>query len=224
MIQILLLAALALLIARIARAPKRSWRFILAGALALMAATQLLPDGNPYRTSVAGSGRALGWLVLILIPIALYAFALRHLRRRNGLDADHAPRAKRVGLVQILEDDALRAVTSAKLTAEAEAPSRQGSSLAWRAEDGSVAGHLALRLRIGLAEIEMLHVDPAHRRTGIARRLCDAAAEQAREMGMTAIGAWVAEGAAREAFARMGFAPAHSTGARSLAWMERGLA
>lgn len=228
MIQILSLVAFGLLLARFARAPRGTSRFILAGGVALIAATQLLPEGNSYRSSVAASLRTFGWLALLLIPIGLYALGIRQLRRRSGVDAPRAQGLRPTGLVQIAEDAGLRAETRARLDAQAGDAAGQGPwtrSLAWRAEDGSLVGHLALRGQADLAEIEMLHVDPAHRGKGIARTLCDAAAGEAQDMNMKAIGAWVANGDARTAFTRMGFdAVPPRAEARLLRWMERNLA
>lgn len=51
------------------------------------------------------------------------------------------------------------------------------------AEDGAVAGHAALRGLHGTVELKRMYVDPAHRGTGVAGALLDAAHGAARALG-----------------------------------------
>ena len=207
MASIIFLALAAMVFARILRLPRGTWRYILAGAAAVALATQLLPQGHPLRTDVAESARNLGWVGLGLVPVAIYAVFLARLQRRTGVAARQAvggtadqPRHP-VGLVQIAGDAQLAAETETRLAAETAAAlgtAPRLRSLAWRAEDGSLAGHLRLAVLREVCEIHALRVDPAHRGAGIGTRLLAAAEEIAREEGARVMiaraGSWQAPG------------------------------
>ena len=130
--------------------------------------------------------------------------------------------------MQIDDDAALTADTAAALIAdEAAALGRaRRLSLAWRAEDGALAGHIRLRQTGATAEIEALRVTPAHRGQGIGSRLLAAAETEARARGLARLavapGSWQAPGF----FARAGYVTVAERdlggGARRL-WMERAL-
>lgn len=85
MTAVLALTAFALLLARLLRAPRGTWRLILAAAVLLALAGQLLPPGNPYRIAPEVL-RAWGWVLLAALPFAAYGLLIRHLRRRTGAD------------------------------------------------------------------------------------------------------------------------------------------
>ena len=225
MLAIVALTALALLAARLAGAPAGSWRPILAVAAAATLGALLLPSGHPLRLDPAASVATLGWLAGLLVPLALYALWLRALRRRA---APGAATAHPTGLVQIADDVALVAETVAALaddTTAALGPLRP-LSLAWRADDGTLAGHLRLRQTGATAEIEALRVAEAHRGQGIGSRLLAAAETEARARGLARLavapGGWQAPGF----FARAGYVTVAERdlgrGARRL-WMERTL-
>ena len=226
---IVTLALLALGLARLVRAPRGTWRYILAAAVLAALGSQLLPAGHPFRADVAASARNLGWVGLALIPVAAYALGIRWLRRRTGADAGPAAPRHPTGLVRIAEDAALAADTEAALTAEAAAvPGAAPAtlSLAWRAEDGSLAGHLRMRQTAGTAEILALRVAPPHRRRGIGGRLLAAAEAEARARGARRMAvapfSWQAPGF----FARAGYRTAAERalgGGLSRLWMERDL-
>lgn len=213
MASIIFLALAAMVFARILRLPRGTWRYILAGAAAVALATQLLPQGHPLRTDVAESARNLGWVGLGLVPVAIYAVFLARLRRRMGVAAPKTASQPRypVGLVQIAGDAQLAAETETRLAAETAAAlgtAPRLRSLAWRAEDGSLAGHLRLAVLREVCEIHALRVDPAHRGAGIGTRLLAAAEEIAREEGARVMiaraGSWQAPGL----FARAGYTTA----------------
>jgi GNAT superfamily N-acetyltransferase len=227
MVLIIALAGIALLLARLLGAPRGSWRFILGAAALAALASQLLPAGHPLRADLLGSAEAVGWLAVALIPLTAYALWLRTLRRRSGAFPPD-PQSHPTGLVQIPEDAALAADTAAALdagTVAALGPPRP-LSLAWRAADGSLAGHLRLRQAGATAEIELLLVAPGHRGAGIGTRLLAAAEAEARARGLTRLavtaGSWQDAGF----FTRAGFVTAAELplgpGARRY-WMERPL-
>ena len=223
---ILLIAGAALLLARLLRAPRGNWRYILAAAALAALASQILPAGHPLRADLPASARAFGWLLVLLIPATVYALWIRRLRRRA--DADRPAQAHPVGLVQIAEDAALVADTTATLDAATHQTlgSPRPLSLAWRSEDGSLAGHLRLHQAGTTAEIDLLLVAPDHRRQGIGTRLLAAAESEARARGLdrlaAAPGSWQHAGF----FTRSGFV---TTAERDLGqgasryWMERRL-
>ena len=226
MVLIAALTVLALLVARILRAPRGTWRPILAAAALAALASQLLPTGHPLRADLGGSATTLAWLVALSIPLTAYALWLRSLRRRAG--AATPPPSHPTGLVQIDEDAALAAETTAALdadTAAALGPPRT-LSLAWRAEDGALAGHLRLRQVGATAEIEALRVAAKHRGQGVGSRLLAAAETEARARGLARLavapGSWQAPGF----FARAGYvtvAERDLGGGASRLWMERAL-
>lgn len=223
---ILALAGTALLLARLLGAPRGSWRLILAAAVLAALASQALPAGHPLRADLLGSAEALGWLLVAAIPLTAYALWLRGLRRRAGSGAE--PPRHPTGLVQIPEDAALVADTGAALDAGTVAALGlpRPLSLAWRAEDGSLAGHLRLHQAGATAEIDLLLVAPAHRGAGIGTRLLAAAEAEARARGLARLA--VAPGSWQDAgfFTRAGFVTTAEIilgpGARRY-WMERPL-
>ena len=85
MTALLALTAFALLLARLLRAPRGTWRLILAAAVLLALAGQLLPPGTPYRIAPEVL-RAWGWVLLAALPFAAYGLLIRHLRHRTGAD------------------------------------------------------------------------------------------------------------------------------------------
>lgn len=223
MFQVASLTLFAFLLARVLRAPRGTWRFILGAAALVLAASQLLPEGNAFREDVAGSAGTLFWIGLGLVPVAAYGVVVWHVRRRTGVDAPAAPSHPR-GLVQFPEDAALARETAAALAAAA--PPTQHVSFGWRAEDGALVGHLRLRRTGDLAEIEMLHVDPAHRRQGIATALLAAATGEAARAGASRCGALVGDWQVPAVFAASGFAPGPALPAgdgHSRLWLEKPL-
>jgi len=224
-LQVAALTVFAVLLARVAGAPRGSWRYVLGAAALALAASQTLPEGNAFRADVAGSARTLFWVGLGLIPVAAYAVLVRRLRRRSGSDAaDPPPRPQ--GLVQFADDDALAADTAAGLAAETGAMQGDPVSLGWRAADGSLAGHLRLRIRGDAAEIEMLWVEPGQRRRGVGSALLHAAEGEAAARGARTSGALVGDWQAPGFFKCAGYSSgeAHCLGAgRSRAWMEKRL-
>lgn len=223
------LTLFALLLARVLRAPGGTWRYIIAAAVAVLAASQLLPAGNAFRADVAGALPTLFWLALAAIPVALYAAWVRRLRQRSGLDTGHGPRAgsRPHGLVQFPDDAPLVAETGAALDAQAAAARPcVPVSLGWRGADGALAGHLRLQLAGEVAEIEMLRVAPAARRQGIGAALLRAAEGEAQARGAARIGALVADWQVPEFFAKAGYAgaAAHGIGrGQQRRWMEKTL-
>lgn len=226
MVQVAAFTLFALLLARLVGAPRGSWRYVLGAAAAVLVVSQALPEGNAFRQDVAGSARALLWIGLAAAPIAAYAVVLRGLRRRTGVDAP--PQAAHPeGLVQFPDDAALSADTGTALVAETEAAlSGERVSLGWRAEDGGLAGHLRLRLRGDVAEIEMLRVEPDRRGRGVGAALVRAAELEARARGARRIGLLAGDWQAPEFFAREGYAAgaAHDLGGgRTRRWLEKAL-
>jgi GNAT superfamily N-acetyltransferase len=226
MVLILVLVGVALLLARLLKAPRGTWRFILGAAALAAVASQLLPAGHPLRADLLGSAEAFGWLIVALIPVTAYALGLRALRRRAGSDAE--PPSHPSGLVQIPDDAALVGDTRAALAADSAAALGlpRPLSLAWRTEDGQLAGHLRLHQAGTTAEIDLLLVAPGHRGTGIGTRLLAAADAEARVRGLdrltVAPGSWQDTGF----FTHAGFVTTAERdlghGARRL-WMERPL-
>lgn len=229
MFQVVSLAVFALLVARLLRAPAGSWRWIAAAAVAVLAGSQLLPEGNAFRADVAGSLRSLFWVGVAAIPVAAYAVMIRRLRRRTGaIGTAPAPTTRPRGLVQFSDDSALAAETAAALAGEAAAAlPGDRLSLGWRDEDGTLAGHLRLRIADGAAEIEMLRVSPTVRRQGIGAALLRAGEGEAAARGAARIGALVADWQAPGFFAGAGYAaaPPHLVGGGlERRWMEKALA
>lgn len=225
---VLAFTAFALLLARVMRAPRGTWRYILGAAALVLAGSQLLPAAHPFRADVAGSAQTLFWLGLALLPVALYAWVLRGVRRRTGAARAAPPARRPVGLVQIADDAALLRDTRAALAEEAAAlPDPPATlSLGWRTEEGELAGHGRLR-RLGVVvEVEALWVAPGQRRQGIASRLLAALESEARNGGaaraFAAVESWQVPGF----FERSGYrvTAARDIGAgHSRAWMEKEL-
>jgi ribosomal protein S18 acetylase RimI-like enzyme len=216
-ILVLSATAFVLLAARLLGAPRGTWRYVLAAAALALAASQLLPQGNPYRGEVAGWARASLWIALALVPVGLYALWLRSLRRQAGLGAPEAAPSRPRGLVQFDDDAALAAETAAALAAEAPGARL---SLGWRGADGALEGHVRLRIAGEAAEIEMLRVAPHARRRGVGAALLRAAEGEATARGARRIGAVVGEWQVPEVFARAGYADGGATTRR---WMEKPL-
>lgn len=233
MFLIALFTIAALAVARILRAPRLTWLYILAFAAAVTAATQLLPRGHPLRSDVAESSRNLAWFALGLVPVVIYALVLRKVRLRTGAAQPRrrGPAASaRRGLVQIREDDALSAETQAALSRETAASLGDAPrlvSLGWRAVDGAMAGHLRLSILGGSAEILLMRVDEALRGTGIGTELLRGAETLARENAARRlhlrVGSWQDAGFFDHAgFRRIG-TPSPGDGAEWI-WMEKDLA
>jgi GNAT superfamily N-acetyltransferase len=223
---VVLVAAVALVAARRLGAPPGSWRRIVGVAVLVLAASQALPPGHPLRADLVGSARTLGWLALAAAPIAAYALWIRALRRRTGASR---PAPHPVGLVQIADDAALVAETEAALATLAAPVLGPPAplSLAWRAEDGTLAGHLRLVRAARIAEIEALIVAEPFRRRGIGTRLLRAAEAEARSRGLERMAATVGSWQSPGFFASAGYrAAAHHDlggGVRRIR-MERDLA
>lgn len=181
MLAILALAVCALALARVAGWPG-AWRPVVAGVAVLVAGSQLLPPGHAMRVDLAGWARSLLWGAVALAPILAYGLFVRRLRRQARPAASSPAAGHPVGLVWIVADADLAAETRAALDAEAVGD-RAALSLAWRTPDETLAGHLRMRQTGETMEIELLWVDPAHRRQGIAARLLAAAEGEARRRG-----------------------------------------
>lgn len=212
MVQITAVTLFALALARIVRAPRGAWRYILGVAVAAALATQFLPAGHPLRADVAESSQNLAWLAVAMIPVAAYGLWVRRLRLRTGVDrtekqeqtAEH-PR----GLVQIRDDAVLVAETRAALDdmARSAGMGPDALSLGWRGENGALEGHLRLRLIGARAEVEMLHVAPEARGGGIGTALLTAAEGEAKTRGVRAIAASVGSWQAVPFFTANGYRP-----------------
>jgi ribosomal protein S18 acetylase RimI-like enzyme len=205
MVQVLSLTVFALLLARVMRAPAGTWRWIVAGAVVLLAGSQLLPAGNAFREDVRGSLGTLFWLAVALVPVAVYALAIRAIRQRTQPVGAEQP-SRPTGLVLIPEDDLLVRDTEAALAEESGAET-QRVSVGWRDGDGALVGHARLRLQDDLADLELLWVARAARRQGIGARLISQAADEARARGARALLASVGGGGAAAYLARHGFRP-----------------
>ncbi len=205
MTQVFLFSAFALLLARVVRAPKGTWRYILAAAVAALLASQLLPDGNAYKEDVAGSARTLFWIGLGLVPVGAYAIVVSHVRKRTGVD-DPAAHAHPQGLVQFA-DDATLAVDTASALASAtdEVLAAESVSFGWRDDTGRLIGHVRVQLVGDLAEIELLRIEPDHWRNGIGSALLRAAMGEAHRRGARRVGAFVGDWQTPEVFVANGF-------------------
>lgn len=227
MVQVVALTVFALLLARVLRSPPGAWRWVLGGAAAVLVGSQLLPEGSSFRADVASSGRTLFWIALGLAPVAAYAVAVRGLRRRAGTDTGLAPRPSPRGLVQFPQDATLAAETAMALAEEAAAALPGARvSLGWRGGDGSLEGHLRLRLCGDRAEVEMLRVAPNARGRGVGRDLLRAGEREAAAQGARRIGALVGDWQAPGFFASAGFtadAPHDLGGGMRRRWMEKAL-
>jgi ribosomal protein S18 acetylase RimI-like enzyme len=202
------LTIFALLIARVMRAPRGTWRFILAAAGLVVAGTFLLPSDNAFRQDIADSLNNLGWLGVALVPVGAYAIVLRRLRRRTGADGARNATGHPRGLVRIEKDAALIEATRTALDAEARmlnSCNQEGFSLGWRADDGRLAGHVRVRLECGVADVEMIWVRGEDRRQGIGTRLYGAAETELRAAGAERVVASVADWQVPEFFLRQGF-------------------
>ena len=215
MAAVLALAALALVLARVA-GRRGAWPWVLGAVVAVMLAAQALPPGHPFRAGTAAWGRNLLWVGLGLIPVGAYALWVRDLRRRTGVD-DAPPAAPR-GLVQFPRDAALAAETAAALLAEAPGARL---TLGWRDETGALAATLRLRLNADLAEVELFHVAPEARGQGLGARLLKAAEREAAIRGAARIGALVAPWQGASIFHRAGYRPGGEAGGRR--WLEKAL-
>jgi GNAT superfamily N-acetyltransferase len=211
---VLALAALALVLARIA-GRRGAWPWVLGAVVLVMLAAQVLPAGHPFRVETAAWGRNLFWIGLGLLPVGAYALWIRKLRRRTGVD--DAPAVPQ-GLVQFPDDAALAAETAAALLAEAPGARL---TLGWRDETGALRGALRLRIVADLAEVELLRVAPEARRQGLGARLLKAAEREARIGGAARIGALVAPWQGLSVFRRAGFVPGAEAGGRL--WLEKAL-
>lgn len=174
MLAILSLAGAALLLARVAEAPRGTWRFVLGAAVVMIAASQLLPPGHPLRVDVGSWARWGGWGVVAAAPVVAYGLMIRRLRRgARPVPVAAAVPAHPVGLVRIAADEGLAAETRAAL--EREAGGEPPVSFGWRAEDGRMVGHLRSRRLAEVVMVEMIWVARDHRRQGIGAALLAAA-------------------------------------------------
>ncbi len=190
------------------RAPKETWRFIVAAAGFVVAGAFLLPPENAFRQDIAASVNNLAWLGLALVPVGAYALVLRRLRRRTGADGPRKASEHPRGLVRIVDDAALSRDTRVALDAETQALTgckQESFSLGWRAEDGRLAGHVRVRLECGLADVEMIRVAAEDRRQGIGTRLWEAAEEELRAAGAERVVVCVADWQVPEFFGKLGF-------------------
>jgi GNAT superfamily N-acetyltransferase len=206
MFRVLAVTVLALLVARVVRAPAGTWRYIVVAALLLLLASQLLPAGHPLRADLVAGLGTLGWLALAAAPILAYGLVLRRLRRRTGVDAQL--RRHPVGLVTIPDDAALTADTGAALAAEtrrATGRAPEPVSVAWRGEDGALLGHVRITVMAALADVQMLWVTAARRRQGIGGRLLAAAEAEAQARGAVRMTAGVASWQNAGFLARRGY-------------------
>jgi ribosomal protein S18 acetylase RimI-like enzyme len=201
------LTVFALLVARLVRAPRGTWRFVLAAAGLVVAGAFLLPSDNAFRQDIAASVNSLAWLGLAMIPVGAYALVLRRVRRRTGADAPREVSGHPRGLVRIVDDAALIKDTRALLDAETQQLTgckQERFSLGWRANDGRLVGHLRVRLECGLADVEMIWVSAEDRRQSIGTQLWAAAEVELRAAGAERIVASVADWQMPEFFERQG--------------------
>jgi GNAT superfamily N-acetyltransferase len=201
MLQVAFFTIFALLLARVMRAPRGTWRWILGAAAAVLAASQLLPAGNAFRENVRGSIDEAFWLAAVAVPVVGYALLVRQIRRRTGV-ARPASVPRRIGLVLVADDAALARDTVRLLAAEEGA---EMLSVGWRDPEGAMAGHARLRLGGELADLELLWVAPGERGRGIGGRLLAQAETEARERGAARLAATAGEAGAGF-LARRGFA------------------
>ena len=155
---------------------------ILGAVVTSLAVTVALFPAPTFRAQLGESAVAIFWIAIFLTPFLLYATLIRRLRRRVA-EPDIAPEP---GLRLIEDDAALHADRLEMLKAENARQRgfwRDRFSLIWRAEDGAVAGSIGVRIVLGLAEIEVLIVDEAHRGTGIGTDLLRGAEDEARRRG-----------------------------------------
>lgn len=218
MLPILALAIAAVLLGRVAGAPRGTWRFVVVGAGVLIAATQMLPSGHGLRVDLGFWIRWFGWGAIAALPVLGYAVVLRGLRRR-AVPAPVAAVARPEGLVLVPEDAALVAQTRAAL--EAEAPGA-ALSLGWRSATGEMVGHLRMRLCDGLVEIETLWVAQAARGAGIGARLLGAAEDEARAREVPRMAVALAGGQRREIFVAAGYGVVFER-EPGMAWLEKEL-
>lgn len=232
MFLILSLCLFGLLVARVAEAPKGTWRYIAGAGVLAVLASQLLPAGHPLRVDLAGSARDLGWLVVVAAPIAVYGLVLRRLRRRTGADRLRAE-VHPQGLVVITQDARLAIDTETALAGDALAALGAGAvdlplSLGWRDENGALVGHLRMQRVGGTSEILVLRVAPAQRGKGIGGELIRGALAEAGSAGATRVAVRLADWqtAGARAFARAGFQESGRIGAEGdgWVWMERAAA
>lgn len=209
MIQVVFLAIFAILLARVMRAPAGTWRYIVAAAILVLAASQLLPEGNAFRENVRASAVPLFWLALALVPVVLYALVIRRIRRRTlgpGDPASPAATAHPTGLVLVPEDGAFARDTEAALDREAGGDAAH-LSIGWRDAAGEMVGHARFRLARGIAAIELLWVAERARGQGIGARLLERAGIEARLRGARDLLATATTPEAARWLERRGFRP-----------------
>jgi GNAT superfamily N-acetyltransferase len=204
MVQVLSATVFLLLLARLLRMPAGSWRFIVSGAVLVLASSQLLPVGTPLREDVRGSLGALFWIALAALPVLGYGLLIRAIRRRTDPARGDGTSARPQGLVMIPEDAALVRDTEAALARESQEPDTR-ISVAWRDDAGELAGHARTRIRGELAELELIWVEPSSRRQGIGSRLLDQSETEARLRGTTRILTTARTDEAARFLARRGF-------------------
>ncbi len=189
MILHLALFGTAFLLAKQLGAGRRAYLLICVIAAVLLMVRWALPDGAPYALDAGDSISFLGWTLVVAVPIAEYAFLIRTLRRRSGVQDDGirgsgAAPARR-GLVIISDDAALREDTLVEM---GRVPARDDrGSFAWRGEDGEIAAHLAWRLQGSSLQIDLFYVQPDCPDAGVAKKLVEAAEEHARELRLNKI-------------------------------------
>lgn len=157
---------------------------IIGGVIGTLLICVALAPSQVFRAQIGQSVVAIFWLAVFLTPILLYALVIRRARRR--VRGDKKPAQPEPGLRIIEQDDALFAEQLAKLVAvNSQQPgyARDQFSLAWRGQNGEVVGALRVTIFMGLAEIRVLHVDPAHRGAGIGAALLRGAEEEAARRG-----------------------------------------
>lgn len=169
--------------------------------------------GHPIRTDVAESAENLGWVGLALIPVGLYALVLQSIRRRAGVTGPEvvsvlSETGALKGLVQIAEDRVLSEETESALAQEtgfALGSVPRSCSLAWRADDGALVGHLRFVVVAETCEVDLMWVAKSHRCSGIGSSLVKAAQSEAHAIGARKIFARVGSWENAAFFQRMGF-------------------